>query len=486
MERACASAVAMRGRLRELGPIDTGSAPVTLRMSVGVHSGEYLLFAVGSSHRELLISGPAATEVVRMEKEAGTGEIVVSAATAAALPPRCVGPARGEGRLLRSAPPVIRTFAAPPPDTIDGSQAPVALSTELRAHVLAGPQPPEHRIVTVAFLRFEGIDGLVAARGPAGAAAALHELVTLVQDAADAEQVCFLGSDIDADGGKLILTAGAPRALGDEDERMLLALRRIIDDGPPLPLRIGVTHGPLFAGDIGPRYRRTYTVMGDVVNLAARLMAKAPPGELYTTAAVLERSTTQFRQPSSSRSCEGQGAACAGALGRPRRAEPRRGARPGAGAVPADRPRARARADHAGARRCAARPRAPDRAGERARDGSVAADGGGARPRRRRPRTARHVRAVHDGHAVRDLARAAAPGARRRLGRPGRRRVARLRRRWSATIPQCCRGCRCSPTRSTSTRPPARPSTSSRPSSAPPACARSCCASSAASCPRGR
>ena len=292
--RACATAVAMNSRLRELGPIETGAAPVTLRMSVGVHSAEYLLFAVGSSHRELLISGPAASEVVRMEKEAGTGEIVVSAATAAALPARCVGTARGAGRLLRSAPPVLGTFEAPLPETIDASQAPAALSTELRAHVLAGPQPPEHRIVTVAFLRYEGTDGLIAERGPDGAAEALHELVTLVQDAADAEQVCFLGSDIDANGGKLILTAGAPRALGDEDERMLLTLRRIIDAGPPLPLRVGTTHGPLFAGDIGPRYRRTYTVMGDVVNLAARLMAKAPPGELYATPAVLERSSTRF------------------------------------------------------------------------------------------------------------------------------------------------------------------------------------------------
>ena len=294
-ERACASAVAMGERLRELGPIQTGAAPVTLRMSVGVHSAEYLLFAVGSSHRELLISGAAASEVVRMEKEAGTGEIVVSAATAEALPDRCVGAARGAGRLLRSPPVVIRTFEAPLPETIDASRAPEALSTELRAHVLAGPQPPEHRIVTVAFLRFEGTDGLVAERGAEGAADVLHDLVTLVQAAADAEQVCFLGSDIDANGGKLILTAGAPRALGDEDERMLLALRRIAGAGPALPLRIGVTHGPLFAGDIGPRYRRTYTVMGDVVNLAARLMAKAPPGDIYSTPEVIERSSTSFQ-----------------------------------------------------------------------------------------------------------------------------------------------------------------------------------------------
>src|SRR5215207_2423821 len=294
LERACASAVAMSDRLRELGPIATGSTPVTLRMSVGVHSAEYLLFAVGGSHRELLITGPAASEVVRMEKVAGSGEIVVSATTAAGLPPRCLGPARGAGRLLRSPPPVIRAFAAPMPVTIDSSQAALALSTELRTHVLAGPQPPEHRIVTVAFLRFEGADGLVTERGAGGAADVLHELVTLVQEAADAEQVCFLGSDIDADGGKLILTAGAPRALGDEDERMLLALRHIVEGRAALPLRIGVARGPLFAGDIGPHYRRTYTVMGDVVNLAARLMAKAPPGELYTTPAVVERSSTRF------------------------------------------------------------------------------------------------------------------------------------------------------------------------------------------------
>ena len=256
-------------------------------MSVGVHSAEYLLFVVGALAPRAADRGPAATEVVRMEKQAGTGEIVVSASDRVRAAPvmsrtRRAGRPGCCARRRRSS---VRS-TAPLPDTIDASHAPAALSTELRAHVLAGPQPPEHRIVTVAFLRFEGTDALVAERGRRGAAEALDALVTLVQDAADAEQVCFLGSDIDADGGKLILTAGAPRALGDEDERMLLALRRIIDAGPPLPLRIGMTHGPLFAGDIGPRYRRTYTVMGDVVNLAARLMAKAPPGELYATPAV--------------------------------------------------------------------------------------------------------------------------------------------------------------------------------------------------------
>jgi class 3 adenylate cyclase len=66
VERACGSAIAMRRRLREAGPIDAGGGRVRLRMSVGVHSAAYHGFVVGRSHRELLISGPPATDVVRM------------------------------------------------------------------------------------------------------------------------------------------------------------------------------------------------------------------------------------------------------------------------------------------------------------------------------------------------------------------------------------------------------------------------------------
>src|SRR5207248_7471427 len=62
----------------------------------------------------------------------------------------------------------------------------------------------------------------------------------------------------------------------------------------PLPVRAGLNRGRVFAGDIGPHYRRTYTVMGDAVNLAARLMAAAPWGATYATLGILERSQTEF------------------------------------------------------------------------------------------------------------------------------------------------------------------------------------------------
>ncbi len=94
--------------------------------------------------------------------------------------------------------------------------------------------------------------------------------------------------------GKIYLTAGAPATSGDDEERMLRGVRAILDARPPLDLRAGVNRGPVFAGDIGATARRTYAVMGDTVNLAARLVARAQPGGLLATGDVLERSATQF------------------------------------------------------------------------------------------------------------------------------------------------------------------------------------------------
>ena len=102
--------------------------------------------------------------------------------------------------------------------------------------------------------------------------------------------MAFLSSDIDRDGGKVILTSGVPVAAEDAEDRMLRAVREIVDatDGP-VTVRIGVHRAPLFVGEIGPPERRSFTVMGDGVNLAARVMAKARAGQILCTEEVLER-----------------------------------------------------------------------------------------------------------------------------------------------------------------------------------------------------
>ena len=293
--RACRAALRMRETLAAVGHIEVPDGNIALRMTQGVHSAAFDFFAVGTSHRELLPVGPSWSRLVAVQHCAEPDEIVVTAETAAVLPESCLGDSKASGRLLIAIPPgssedmPLRPRAALADDLLARS-----LPAPIREHVLSGGVSSEHRPVTVAFIRFEGTDALIERHGAEAAAEALHAVIDAVEAACEQHGVAFLSSDVDGDGGKLIVTGGAPKGTGNDEERVLLTLRSIAAAELAIPLRIGVHRGSVFAGDIGPRYRRTYTVMGDAVNVAARVMAKAEPGAIYATADVLERSNTLF------------------------------------------------------------------------------------------------------------------------------------------------------------------------------------------------
>jgi len=290
--RACQAAVQMRRALRDVGRQRVLGHPVVLRMSVGVHSGDFDFFLVGGSHRELMVTGPAATMTVAMESTAEAGEIVVSDTTAGMLPPGVLGDRKGDGTLLRRAPPSAQGWA-PAPQWLEAANAvDVAgfLPVAVRRALSAGIRLSEHRRAVVAFVHFDGTDSLLSTRSSLEVADVLETLVSVVQEAADRHEVAFLSSDIDADGGKMILTSGVPLAVEDAEDRMLRTVREIVDrtDGP-VTVRIGVHRTPLFVGEIGPPERRSFTIMGDGVNLAARVMAKARRGQILCTDDVIER-----------------------------------------------------------------------------------------------------------------------------------------------------------------------------------------------------
>ncbi|MBI1886032.1 MAG: tetratricopeptide repeat protein [Chloroflexi bacterium] len=291
--RACHAAGGMRRLLRQTGTLGTSAGRVSLRMSVGVHSGPVHFFLAGDSHRELVVTGPAASQTVAMESAAGAGDILLSPEAARRLGREAVGASQGGGFLLRKPPSVPPGWDADGQEPAAGSDLTPFVPEALRGYLGAGEG--EHRQVVVGFVRFTGTDALLATGEAGETLALLDEVIGSVQTAASAHGVCFLATDIDRDGGKVILSAGAPGSLGSDEERMLRTLRAIADGRHGLELRIGVNRGHVFAGEVGPAYRRTYTVMGDAVNLAARLMQRAAPGQVLATAHVLDRSQTVFQ-----------------------------------------------------------------------------------------------------------------------------------------------------------------------------------------------
>ena len=106
--RACRATVLMRRTLRGVGRIEVPGAKVTLRMAQGVHAGSFHFFAVGTTHTELLPTGPGWSRLVTMEHSAAAGEIVISPETAALLPRWLPGRSARSGNAARREPSGIR------------------------------------------------------------------------------------------------------------------------------------------------------------------------------------------------------------------------------------------------------------------------------------------------------------------------------------------------------------------------------------------
>ena len=122
----------------------------------------------------------------------------------------------------------------------------------------------------------------------------LDSLVLAAQEMAERYRLRFLYTDVIADGVKLICIAGAPISTGEDEEAGLRFATDLVAGDPLQRLHVGVNRGRVFAGFLGGQSRHTYTVMGDPVNLAARLMAKAEPGQVVAADEVVRRSRATF------------------------------------------------------------------------------------------------------------------------------------------------------------------------------------------------
>ena len=144
------------------------------------------------------------------------------------------------------------------------------------------------------FFKFKGTDQRLEADGPDGLADALHETLNIAQAAFEAEDIALLYLDVDANGGKMFCSSGVPLTSEDDEGRMLRAARSIIDANPPLPLHVGIHRDHVFAGELGAPDQAVFSIMGDTVNTAARIMVTAPAGVIHAHPAVLEAARVRY------------------------------------------------------------------------------------------------------------------------------------------------------------------------------------------------
>jgi len=103
-------------------------------------------------------------------------------------------------------------------------------------------------------------------------------------------------------GDEIMAVFGAPVAHEDDAERALRAALDMMDaivafnhaNGTELGLHIGINTGLVVAGEIGGLDRRDYSVMGDAVNLAARLEDASASGEIFVGPATYRRTQALF------------------------------------------------------------------------------------------------------------------------------------------------------------------------------------------------
>lgn len=151
----------------------------------------------------------------------------------------------------------------------------------------------EFRPCAAVFIRFAGID-----YDHNAAQARLDAFIRQAQRVTRQYQGLLVDLTIGDKGSYLYLNFGAIMAHEDAPRRAVkaaLTLQRVTADNPDLnQLQIGITYGVMRVGAYGGANRRTYGALGDDVNLAARLMGQAAPGEILVSKRIQKATTTDF------------------------------------------------------------------------------------------------------------------------------------------------------------------------------------------------
>ena len=161
----------------------------------------------------------------------------------------------------------------------------------------------EIRDVTILFTDIRGFTSLSEKMKPESVVSTLNEYFSEMIDIV----FKYNGTLDKIVGDELMIVYGAPisekndtqRALDTAIEMMkkleIFNKKRKKNGHIPIEVGIGINHGPVISGNIGSREMMDYTVVGDTVNLSARLCSHAAPKEILVSNSVYEKTFNKYK-----------------------------------------------------------------------------------------------------------------------------------------------------------------------------------------------
>ncbi len=268
VRRAWQAADWMQAAMAEFSTLQTSAGPVNLGMKIAIGAGGIVALSIGGvlNRWQYIIAGDPLRQVAEAEAGAQRGAIVLSHAAR---------------ELLSETPLASRPLIIPPLPAVN-TQMIAALCTHIPGAVnyrlfdghldwLAELRRMSVIFLGIGGLNYESPDDL----------AALQQAMVALQQTIYHYEGSLNKLLVDDKGTISLIIFGAPPFAHAGDP--LRAVRCALDlqslaEKLGLRLAMGVTTGQVFAGPVGSSSRREYTVMGDVVNLAARLMQSAGRG----------------------------------------------------------------------------------------------------------------------------------------------------------------------------------------------------------------
>ena len=305
--RGTATAVAMQTAMQDFSQIRFGAETVSLGLKTAVVKGPVRRFIVGDPSYLLLdvMAGQTLHRLAGAEHQAEKGDVIVDASIAQTLGETLQISAWRTDHESHESYAVVGSYTADvpakpwpaiPDDSLSDEQARSWLLTGVyrRLQAAQGAYLAELRPAAALFLRFGGIDYDADPAAPQK----LDTYIRGVGQILARYEGSLLQLTIGDKGSYLYASMGAPVAHEDNVDRHLRVAWEIQTMSSQMPfiepVQIGVTYGRMYAGAYGGNARRTYGVLGDAVNLSARLMQAAQPGQILVNDDAYAKASDRF------------------------------------------------------------------------------------------------------------------------------------------------------------------------------------------------